>query len=336
MSDGSTTSSAFATPIFEIYAGLGRKRFLAHAGVLSKSEILKTLVEGNWKDSIQQKIIWEDWDEDTVARFLQWIYTGDYERPYPTPLRTVEENGKREGSPELPQSTSILPTGGLGELRTDDENLRAVEDLRYTRPRDQNSTTSRLHSVRNPVTSQHHSPPKPISSLPHIPSQLADKLFAEKLAQAQDFGKWPGHQFWSSTELDYEAILLAHAKMYAMANCFMLSELKHLAHRRLYEILRFIAKPKIETSVIEDIIGLIEWVYDHTDTLISKEEPLRALVVNFATANYPALDGPDFQALMSRGGDFVLDLVAELRKQLSSYKMRYESRMDSRKSRKLI
>lgn len=116
----------------------------------------------------------------------------------------------------------------------------------------------------------------------------------------------------------------------------MLSELKHLAHRRLYEILKFIASPQIETSVIEDIIGLIDWVYDHTDRLTSKEEPLRALVVNFATTNYPALDGPDFQALMSRGGDFVLDLVAELRKQLSSYKTREKSRMESRKSRKLI
>lgn len=35
------------------------------------------------------------------------FYSGDYERPYPTPVRAIEESGKSEGSPELPQAAEM-------------------------------------------------------------------------------------------------------------------------------------------------------------------------------------------------------------------------------------
>lgn len=39
-----------------------------------------------------------------MARFLQWLYTGDYECPYPTLITTFEENQRDTVPPELLQS----------------------------------------------------------------------------------------------------------------------------------------------------------------------------------------------------------------------------------------
>ena len=50
-----------------------------------KSEKIKALVEGDWKDSTARKIELEDWDEDTVARLIEWLYTGRYTYPSPGP-----------------------------------------------------------------------------------------------------------------------------------------------------------------------------------------------------------------------------------------------------------
>lgn len=181
---------------------------------MSKSEALKALIEGRWKESGEKEIVWKDWDGDTVDRFLQWIYTGDYKFPHPTPGTTSKEN--------------------------------------------------------------------------------------------------------RSGELDYEATLLASAKVYAIANYFMLPELKTLAIQRLQNTLNLIRRP-VPKSERAHIAPLIEYVYAHTDRLTNEEEPLRKLVTTFAASNHANLQGPMFQTLMSDGGDFVLDLVARLTQRLSCY-----------------
>lgn len=113
-----------------------------------------------------------------------------------------------------------------------------------------------------------------------------------------------------------------------MADCFMLDRLKSMAVESLREALKFISCPNSEPGVISDVITLIEYVYAHTNRLVSEEEPLRKLVT-FAATNYTSMDGQDFQTLMSRGGDFVLDLVPKLMHRLSWFEMDEKSRSES-------
>lgn len=176
---------------------------------MSKSEALKALTEGGWKESGEKEIVWKEWDENTVDRFLQWTYTGDYKFRLPTLGTTLEENG--------------------------------------------------------------------------------------------------------SVCFDYQPALLASAKVYAMANYFLLPELKNLAIQRLQETLGLVGWPAPESTMV----ALIEYVYAHTDGQIGEEEPLRKLVTTFAASNYANLQGPQFRTLMSDGGDFVVDLVAILTQRIS-------------------
>lgn len=157
-------------------------------------------------------------------------------------------------------------------------------------------------------------PLTPITS----PNYRAPRL-TERLTQWQEFQRWPGHQAWSSSELDYNDTLLAHAKIYIIANCFMLFELKSMVIQRLRETLNLMSFPRPDSSVTAEITALIEYVYAHTDRLISEEEPLRKLMATYAASNYRNLEGPHFQALMSRGGEFVVELATKLMRQLSCY-----------------
>lgn len=79
----------FSGPIFEIIAGPEARSLLAHASVLSKSDKLKALIDGRWKDSNERKIVLTDWDVGTVTRLLEWLYAEDFKwLPPDIPLGT--------------------------------------------------------------------------------------------------------------------------------------------------------------------------------------------------------------------------------------------------------
>ncbi len=45
-------------------------------------------VAGSWKDIAgKDGIDWTSWNVNTVERFLDWLYTGDYRCAYPTEIR---------------------------------------------------------------------------------------------------------------------------------------------------------------------------------------------------------------------------------------------------------
>lgn len=263
---------------------------------------------------MQQKIIWEDWDEDTVSRFLQYMYTGEYEFPYPSLLANVEENRNSKDSPE-PSPKSKLAFLKRSSLINALFAAPIPPEDGWSEPR---VPLDLGKGPLVPITSRDYSAPR----------------LAVRLTHAQEFTLWPGHQLWSSKELDYEATLLAHAKIYSIADCFMLDELKSMAVESLREALTFIGCPNSESGVISDVITLIEYVYAHTNRLVSEEEPLRKLVTTFAASNYTNMDGQDFQTLMSRGGDFVLDLVPKLMHRLSWYETDERSRIEKIKKKR--
>lgn len=67
------TSSPFTGPTFEIIAGPNHTSFIVHARVLEKSEKLKAVVQGEWKESIDRRIVLEDWDPETVGLLIEWL-----------------------------------------------------------------------------------------------------------------------------------------------------------------------------------------------------------------------------------------------------------------------
>ncbi|KAL8645806.1 MAG: hypothetical protein Q9210_006507 [Variospora velana] len=121
MDSAQSTISALSSPIFSVYAGPSKKLFLVHGAVLSTSPVLRSIVEGQWKESEERSIKLEEWDEQTVEHVLQWLYFRAYMRTSPceAPLSerknripiTQPQDCKRDESahnqsPELKESTN--------------------------------------------------------------------------------------------------------------------------------------------------------------------------------------------------------------------------------------
>ena len=71
-----------------------------------------------------------------------------------------------------------------------------------------------------------------------------------------------------------------------------------------------------ETHAIHEISELIRFVYEHTATTGTNEEPLRKLVSHFAAINYTCLMKGEFEEQICQVGDFAVDLGRRARRRL--------------------
>ena len=69
---------------------------MVDTSLLCQSLKMRALVQGPWRETQEQEIEWTQWSEETVGRYLGWLYTEDYSCPFPTP---VEKHGKDDTEP---------------------------------------------------------------------------------------------------------------------------------------------------------------------------------------------------------------------------------------------
>ena len=274
--------------MFDVIAGPGRVKFLAHAGILKQSEKLAAEIEGKWKESSDREILLEEWDEETVAYFVEWLYSNDYESPFPVKLPS--------STPAKVKASKIFP--GKAKKKGQDN---------HTSSKMADTTTGDTHRPLTPLSEIHFSYPsnRPIGY---------DQRFTEhvaKLTEAKD-------------AFDYQHLLLIHAKVYALANYMLLPKLQSEALERLKSILHFIGSlsqlSNPQVSVIPNLVNLVTYVYANTNKLMSEEEPLRKLVSTYIASNFVCFDGEGVQELIERGGDFVLDVWQKARRDVASKK----------------
>lgn len=267
-------SNLFVGPFFEIIAGPDQTKFFAHASVLEKSETLRVIVQGKWKDSTELKIVLKDWDPETVGRLLEWLYTGDYESPYPT---------------EVP-----LPGAESLEVLVPETSIPSNENTKE-KPQSTSKSESASGSRR----------PLPLFANMHFNKIDADlrpsnaEAFKQWAVEREDAGRWQGKEY-DKGDLDFEVALLAHAKLYAFADYMLLPALQAHAFERLRALLHFIREPTgtsdtgltllspplEDMRLIGNIITLVQYVYANTAKLESEEEPLRELTSTFIAPNY--------------------------------------------------
>jgi hypothetical protein len=105
------------------------------------------------------------------------------------------------------------------------------------------------------------------------------------------------------------AILMAHAKVFVLAQYTNTEALEHFALERLWNVLHSIKPLSKNSRLIKGIISLVEYVYANTNALVNSEEPLRRIISTFcASLSLELQDQPEFHSLLHAGGDFVVDL----------------------------
>lgn len=279
-------SSPYTGPTFDIIAGSEQMHFIAHASVLEQSDNLKAIIHGKWKDSLERKIVLEDWDAASVGRMLQWLYTGDYQVPNPTlpdPYETAAENHEHDSD----------DGGDWG-------------------------THPPAHPPSHP----------PAQRLKRGFTVLLASLMSTKLSpiakrtEAETFESWMRSAGDARYDMDYEYTLMAHAKLYVLANYMLLPGLQSFTFERLQKLLCTMNPIKKDKSVITNLINLIEYVQVSTTRPDVGEEPLQELTAAFIALNFSQFNDGDgkVRRLMNQHRDFAEDVLDKVRTIMAAMK----------------
>ncbi|SCV49850.1 uncharacterized protein FFB14_11141 [Fusarium fujikuroi] len=88
--DRPSTKRIAKSKVFTFIVGPDKTDFTIHAALVAKqSPVLNVLVNGPFKEALEQRVEWIDLQEDVFLSFWEFAYTGNYTNP-------VQENGCEE------------------------------------------------------------------------------------------------------------------------------------------------------------------------------------------------------------------------------------------------
>ncbi|KAI4104940.1 MAG: hypothetical protein L6R37_002983 [Teloschistes peruensis] len=299
----SDQSDLFESQVFAIVAGPSEKVLYAHANILAKSVVLKRLVEGQFKESNEQRIIWPHWNSNTVQKFLEWLYKGDYKCPYPM----------------------IIP-------RPMPEEKTAWEDVS-----DASSATAEeepKESLKRDIA-----PPIPKQSSKSSPIRFHDLEWngprcPTRVSHEEEYTNWIGHVHYPTNELDYERTFMTHAELYAMGCQYLLDDLRAMAWQRLKNALLALGVPFAGSKLIANITTVIHYVYEQTEDLPEGKEQMRNLLTCFATDHFEQIKKSSaFHDLLispsASDREFVADLMAKVGVKLERLEAKIEEQRET-------
>lgn len=83
-------------------------RFFVHQDILtSQSKPFQQATTGPWQEASERKILLDDWDTDTVARLVEFLYSNNYPYPDPDPLEPVRVPQAATSGPGEPNTIKI-------------------------------------------------------------------------------------------------------------------------------------------------------------------------------------------------------------------------------------
>lgn len=299
----SVYSRFFSGGTIQIVAGTDRECLTVHIEAIraSESPSLRALVDKSWKESQENVIDWSHTDAATIKRFLTFLYTGDYEVPHPGSLdnSTAADSASEGAAPDAamtedpPEDPAPAPAPAPGPEDP------APEDPPPEDPADTLCVQKAL------IESFETRPLTPISRCLDIEPPVEAYKTAAGMFEDASF-PYANHC--------YLGPLLAHAQVYSFAQYHLLPSLQTIALQRLTQVLR--RMDCSETHAIPEISELIRFVYDHTSTAGSDEEPIRKLVSHFAAINYTYLMKGEFEEQICQVGDFAVDLGRKVLRRL--------------------
>lgn len=266
--------------MWELTAEAGR-RFVVHEEILaSQSQRLKDIIDAFTATEPKpvREIPLDNWDADTVGRFVEYIYTGDYQSPDPvlpsTPVMTPEGSNQSVGSSgqSLVDATLVPTTPGEVEEKCT------------------------LTPLVRPLT--------PLSEcFPDGPDPLRKSSAAETFAA----------KYFDPSEHDFEEVFLAHAKIFALAWEFDVEALQKLAVQRLLRTFINIDSFQPDWPVASNFVELARYAYCGNNPA---DNDLRKIVSQFAALNFTALQTDEMKVLIEQSGGFARDLTAKVCRRL--------------------
>ncbi|KAL0634532.1 hypothetical protein Q9L58_006551 [Maublancomyces gigas] len=111
----STPGRDMTSEVYELVSS-DNVSFFVHKDILiSQSMPFRQAANGPWQEASERKILLDDWDTDTVARLVEFLYSNDY--PYPDPDHlVVPSTPSAPVAPVAPVAPLICPSRPLTPL----------------------------------------------------------------------------------------------------------------------------------------------------------------------------------------------------------------------------
>lgn len=261
-------------------------------------------------ETIEIKDVDGDIDDDTVLRFLEYAYSGDYTVPDPDIVQPSTDSKELQEA-FVPQTSMALgdewavPVSG----KKDKKKKKRTSMLEYTLEGD--LSPDHQSSLKESVTEavQH------VQGILGPTIQVVDwdrqRLWDSFCSSAHIVERQPWRPRDENNEReDYTNIFLCHARLYKFADRYGCEQLMALALQKLRLTLsQYIFYPQR----VSDIVNLIRYTYAHTMNLDPGQDRLRALVLDLTICYYRELIGhPLFVKLLQEGGSFPSDVMVSI------------------------
>ncbi|OCT52813.1 hypothetical protein CLCR_10533 [Cladophialophora carrionii] len=298
-------SFADANP-FKFLVGTTGKPFFMHAKLAAhQSSTLATLIDGAMLEAERKFAVFDDVDEETFIRFMEFAYTGDYSVAEPAvvlppPEPDVDNGGGSRGgadSPVLDASDAYLPAEAPEEARSEEPYF----DFRSPRAK-------KDKKKRNPdpfdFGAGEPAAPEPRKSK----GELLWESFQDQ-AIVRSSSPWRPTANTDDFE-DYTLVFLCHAKLYVFADKYSIGPLLDLVLQKLrLNLSSFI----LHSRRIGDVVELLKYAYEHTADYPDGIDRLRDMVTDYVMCHLEKIVAHgDFKKLLQENGDVPKDLMPKL------------------------
>ncbi len=280
---------------------------MVHRGLISRcSEPLEAMMENGMQESQSGSAPLQDVDRATFGRFVEFVYTGDYNPARPVPLNeSVDGSTHGDGAGGV-ESAAFDATEEVDDIGHSSSSRRRCKHGRPSRKACQKC--KRLRFIQQPSneaatasldiqleTVELEWPEEP-TEVHYLPSGTIAVVTSSPLPTNSMFGL---DNDWS---LDYLPVFMSHAQLYVFAEKYAVDTLVRLTARRLEEAL---SEFRCSASPSTSIVTLVKYIYETAPDHGDGEEVLWTIVTNFAANNLHALQRSDeFQDLLAEGGAF--------------------------------
>ncbi|KAJ4992680.1 hypothetical protein SVAN01_01726 [Stagonosporopsis vannaccii] len=296
--------------LFTFYVGEEKKPFLVHSkAVAATSQVFDRLINGGMSEAQTRSAEIRDVDPDTFIRFLEYAYRHDYTDPLWISTRDGSSNANETKAlnvfgMRLDDQELIMPGDDLTQQAT---GAGATPNWgTWTNSRSAPSGFGAMTASFGAAASINTN--KKTEKLKM--QQKGSRVAFDKREYANPSGRAePSINGFDRTppSREFIPIFLAHARLYTLADTYMVHPLKEFALHRLHNALKVF---QLHPERLGDIVELARYAYEHGEDRSEdgKIDAMRDLVVEYVACEMKELGKhAEFRNLMDGGGEFAGD-----------------------------
>ncbi|KAG6156497.1 hypothetical protein E4U51_008228 [Claviceps purpurea] len=287
------TSPIITFKPFKFVVGKEGKEVYMHSALVARwSKVLDKMMNSPFIEEQQGYAVLADEDVRTVAAFAEFVYTGDYHLPsVEAPLDS------KTGRGGMTKPYSGIESDRLSDSGTESDCETESHDTSDCRDNDKPGPGVVQSVLGDAITAAYVQSVAIIGKLEAQPA-TAPPLAPPSAPPAPVLN--PG-----SMRTDYSEFFIAHAKVFAFADCYGIDALMDLSMRRLHQAL---CGFRLSKTRVGDILALVRFCYERPGP-----EKLKRLVASYSAAimdpGVSNLMADCFQRLLKERGDFAADMA---------------------------